>query len=92
MDRKNKRYAWHEVNVVVAGFEERGVLVIDELTGYRDQLLNVLSTKAPRQGIKVEFSGCPMKRVERGRRGAPGSAASVRDRTQFTMLCRLRAR
>ncbi len=78
MDRMNKRYAWHGVAVAIAGFDEQGALVIDELTGYRDQLLKGLSAKAPRQDIKVEFSGCPMKRADRNRRGAPEGASSVR--------------
>lgn len=64
VDRKNKRYAWHGVAVTIAGFDEQGALVIDELMGYRDQLLKGLSAKAPRQGIKVEFSVCPMKVIQ----------------------------
>ncbi len=74
---KNKCYAWHGVAEAIADFDEQGAL-IDELTGYRDQLLKGLSAKALRQSIKVEFSGCPMKRADRNRRGAPEGAASVR--------------
>ena len=37
VDRKNKCYAWHGLAVAIASFDEQGALVIDELTGYRDQ-------------------------------------------------------
>ena len=34
-DRKNKRYDWLELAVAMASFDEQGVLVIDQLYGYR---------------------------------------------------------
>ena len=33
--RRNKRYARHGLAVALAGFDEQGTLVIDQLTGYR---------------------------------------------------------
>jgi len=48
--RKYERHAWHGVTVAIAGFDEQGELVIDDLTGYQDLLLKGLSAKTPRQG------------------------------------------
>jgi hypothetical protein len=37
VNRKNKRYVWYGLAVVIAGFEERGAFVIDEKSGYPDR-------------------------------------------------------